>query len=136
MGMSDYRRRWSINEIEQMIRWKVYERAPPNRRLITAYHMFGFMEDTKQELSPEDFRVIISQLCGDHLTLDEVLPIFDKYDADGGGTLDPEEFVQGVLVGIADTQTSRGAQFTPCGKYSNHIDTTRPRRVFRHLPST
>lgn len=125
-----FRRRWSINEIENMLRFKVASKSLSSSNLLSAYRMF--FDEKRTDLTPEDFRVSMSKLCGDQLTLEETNPIFHKYDADGGGTLDADEFVNGVLIGVIDKNEDKGAQFTIPRYTTAGEPTARAPRVFRH----
>jgi len=125
----EFRRRWSINEIENMLRFKVASKSLSSSNLLSAYRMF--FNDKRTDLSPEDFRGSLSRLCGDELTMEEVLPIFHKYDADGGGTLDADEFVNGVLIGVTDKAENKAMQFTLPRYAGSGEPSARQPRIFR-----
>ena len=49
------------------------------------------------EITLEQFKRTCHKLLNVELTDLEAQQLFDKYDLDGGGTIDPHEFVEGIM---------------------------------------
>ena len=88
------RPRWNAEKLEQLIKDKILskiEQYPAN----AAFRLFAPGKD--REITLTQFKQTCFKLLNVELTDAEASQLFTKYDLDGGGTIDPHEFVLGIM---------------------------------------
>jgi len=89
------RPRWAPHKLEQLIKDKIQERTC-GYPSFSAFKLFAKGRGST-EITFNDFRHTIGRLLNAELTEAEARMLFDKYDEDGGGTIDTSEFVNGIM---------------------------------------
>lgn len=94
---ADARRKWSPDELERVILDKIRERTSGGGgMLIKAFRIFND-KGGDGEITPAAFKKALEMMLQCELTDTETMDLFNKYDADGGGTIDVFEFMDGLM---------------------------------------
>lgn len=97
---------WTGDQLEEMVRDRIQQKTHGgNGQALMALRLFG--AQASSEITPEMFRSALSRLLNTEITHQEALGLFNKYDEDGGGTLDSREFCDQLLPGF-HTLTVKG----------------------------
>jgi len=92
---SDLRRKWTAKQLEELLRDKITQKTKgSNGQALQAMRLF--LRDGT-EISPEAWKKNLPLLVGVELTDEEAMALFNKYDTDGGGSIDVQEFIENVL---------------------------------------
>jgi len=119
---------WTGDQLEQMVRDKIQMKtAGGNGQILTALRLFE--AEAAGEITPEMFQTALSKLLNTDISLEEAMGLFNKYDADGGGTLDTNEFTEQLLPGYHSI-TVKG-QPAPPAEYAAAPAYVRKRGVFQ-----
>jgi len=93
------RRTWTADQLETLIRDKIQMKTTGgNGQMLTALRIFGAGASGK-DITPQMFQSTITRLLNTDVSEEEAMDLFNKYDADGGGTLDANEFVEQLIPG-------------------------------------
>ena len=88
------RPRWGAEKLEQLIKDKILSKIegyPAN----AAFRLFS--PGGGKEITLQDFKGTCFKLLNVELTDVEAKQLFDKYDLDEGGTIDPHELILGIM---------------------------------------
>jgi len=92
---------WDTEALEHFIQDKIREKTTSqgNNQVLQAFRIFdkGGSDDGMGEISPDEFSQALQHMLMTKIHEEEVRRLFDKYDTDGGGTIDIWEFIEGVL---------------------------------------
>lgn len=91
------RRRWTADELEGLILEKIQGRTSGNGVIFQAFRLFNNKTGNDEGITLTDFRDAMNRLLMCGMTEEECRPLFDRYDADGGGTIDIHEFMEGLM---------------------------------------
>merc|ERR1711988_821785 len=89
------RPRWSAEKLEQLIKDKINERTD-GYPAFAAFRLFATKRGST-EITYDNFRNTVGRLLNAELTETEARLLFNKYDEDGGGTIDTAEFVDNMF---------------------------------------
>jgi len=113
----DVRHKWSSEELESLILRKIRERTHGDTGIVVqAFRMFN--DKAGGEITPAHFAGALNRMCQCELTELEIMSLFNRYDTDGGGTLDIFEFIEGLLKPIGCANTLMGSAATSQTEHS------------------
>jgi len=95
--LDQVRRGWTPDELESLILEKIQGRTAGNGLVFQAFRLFNNKTGNEEGITPADFRDALNRLLMCGMTEEECRPLFDRYDTDGGGTIDVYEFMEGIM---------------------------------------
>jgi len=98
-----------------MIREKIQiKTAGGNGQILMALRLFEVDANSGGEITPSMFQAALSRLLCTEITEEEAMNLFNKYDLDGGGTIDSQEFTSQLLPGpLSNTVKGQPAPAQP-----------------------